>query len=77
MRKSARHVLSAATAAGTRTKSALGATLVAASAPGQLDLGDLSHSVEPNASDLEIMILQKRREASKSVHARAGATQWG
>jgi len=33
--------------------------------------------VEPNASDLEVMILQKRREASKSVHARAGATQWG
>jgi len=31
------------------------------------NLGDLSHLVEPNASDLEIMIPQTRHEASKSV----------
>ena len=41
-----------------------------ASAPGRFDLGDLSHSVEPNASDLKIMILQKPREASESVRWR-------
>jgi hypothetical protein len=33
--------------------------------------------VEPNASDLEMMILQKRREASKSAYAHACATHWG
>src|SRR6202035_1900140 len=38
LRKPARHVLSAATAAGTRIKSAFGATLVAASTPTNLTL---------------------------------------
>ncbi len=44
---------------------------------GQSDLGDLSHLVEPNASDLKVRIPQKRRDASKSVHLRTAAMQWG
>jgi hypothetical protein len=77
LRKPARHVLSAATAAGTRFKSALGATLVAASTPDRSELGDLSHLVEPNASDLKVRIAQKWRDASKSVRRHVAAMRWG
>jgi hypothetical protein len=44
---------------------------------GRSDLGDLSHLVEPNVSDLKESIPQMRRDASKSVHVRVAATQWG
>jgi hypothetical protein len=46
----------------------LGATPVAASAHGQSNPGDLSHSVEPNAIDLKAMIRVTLRGARKKLH---------
>jgi len=66
LRKLARHVLSAATAAGSQDQ-IRSAMPVALQHRVNLTLAILSLSAEPNASDLEVMIAYGARAATKTV----------
>jgi hypothetical protein len=76
LRKPARHVLSAATAAGSQDQ-IRSAMPVALQHRVNLALAILSLPAEPNASDLKVMIAHAARPARKTVRRSASRARWG